>query len=333
MKSAYLALVQKRDKLLSNTKKINTNGLGCVIVTVLFVAVVAMMTRLPENPSGGFLGFSFWVLIFIGVILWGRRGNEKEKERHRLRSEKRQLECYELRERKQALEESKQEILSSCRVRARELIEPHIATLSKKKKRLITLGDYGEPCTDKWLKEINYFYDLVLRTDTVLLSIESEYEIQTPLFDQSVFSEETKDSLVRYVDELVDIEVGNFVNDLPEYSDDITPEEYENFCADILNYAGWVAVVTKGSGDQGIDVIAEKDDFRLAIQCKKYSKPVGNKAVQEAYSGGAFYEADASAVVAPIAYTSSAKELANSLGVRLLHHEDLSSVCVAPAEE
>ena len=99
-----------------------------------------------------------------------------------------------------------------------------------------------------------------------------------------------------------------------------------------MKNAGWDTIGTKGSGDQGIDVIAEIDNFRLAIQCKKYTNPVGNKAVQEAYSGGAFYEANACAVVAPIEYTPSAKELADSLGVHLFHHDDLADLAITTKE-
>jgi restriction system protein len=145
--------------------------------------------------------------------------------------------------------------------------------------------------------------------------------------------QEPREVLIEFIDAIVDIELENFEEETTDYSEDITPEDYEHFCADILNQNGWVAVVTQGSGDQGIDVVAEKDDFRLAIQCKKYSKPVGNKAVQEAYAGGAFYEANACAVVAPIEYTPSAIELADSLGVHLFHHDDLAGLSITSPDE
>ena len=75
------------------------------------------------------------------------------------------------------------------------------------------------------------------------------------------------------------------------------------------------------------DIVAKKGGICLAIQCKKHSNPVGNKAVQEAYAGASFYGADVGAVVAPNNYTASAIELAKSLGVHLLHHEDLKRLC------
>ena len=39
--------------------------------------------------------------------------------------------------------------------------------------------------------------------------------------------------------------------------------------------------ITKESGDQGMDVIAEKNGIKIGIQAKCYSSKVSNKAVQE----------------------------------------------------
>ena len=62
----------------------------------------------------------------------------------------------------------------------------------------------------------------------------------------------------------------------------LSPLAFEGYCADLLSNAGWNASITKGSGDQGIDIIAVKNGIKIVLQCKKYSSPVGNKAVQEA---------------------------------------------------
>lgn len=216
--------------------------------------------------------------------------------------------------------------LDAYREKAVELASPHIGTLSKKKKRLVAPDDYGVPCTDRWFKEIKSFCDRVLRVNQEFLALEADVlNIQMLLGSRKIFPEKPRDALLNFIDELVDIESEESTS---EYSDKISPEDYEHFCAEILNKAGWATTVTKSSGDQGIDIVANKEGFRLAIQCKKYSKPVGNKAVQEAYSGGAFYEADECAVVAPIEYTPAARDLARNLGVHLLHHDDLADLSV-----
>ncbi len=94
--------------------------------------------------------------------------------------------------------------------------------------------------------------------------------------------------------------------------------DFERFCADILYKNGFENVdVTKGSGDQGVDIIAYKDGIKYGIQCKCYSADVGNKAVQEAYSGRAFYNCHVGVVLTNRFFTHSATELARKNGVIL----------------
>jgi len=94
--------------------------------------------------------------------------------------------------------------------------------------------------------------------------------------------------------------------------------EYEHYCARYLQSRGFTKVeVTKASGDQGLDIIAYKDGFKYGIQCKNYSKPVGNKAIQEAFSGAKYYKCDKAIVMTNNTFTKSARELASRLDVEL----------------
>ena len=86
--------------------------------------------------------------------------------------------------------------------------------------------------------------------------------------------------------------------------------------------------MTKATGDQGADVIAEKDGTHLVLQCKFYSTPVGNKAVQEAFAAQHHYRATVSAVVTNATFTPSAIALAATTGVLLLHYSDLARLNV-----
>ncbi|TLS80662.1 restriction endonuclease [Photobacterium damselae] len=127
-----------------------------------------------------------------------------------------------------------------------------------------------------------------------------------------------------YLIELVNSVDLNAVND--DFKKIKSPYEYEDFCANLLNKNGWKIIPTAKSGDQGADVLAEKDDIRIVIQCKMYNNPVGNKSVQEVYSAKGFYEADLAFVVTNSTYTKSAQTLAGSLNILLLHHDDLSAI-------
>lgn len=100
--------------------------------------------------------------------------------------------------------------------------------------------------------------------------------------------------------------------------EDMEGHEFEAFCADLLERSGFVEVeVTRGSGDYGIDVLAEKDGVTYAIQCKRYSAPVGVKAVQEAYAGRDFYDRMVGVVMTNQYFTSPAVEAAGKLKILL----------------
>ena len=93
---------------------------------------------------------------------------------------------------------------------------------------------------------------------------------------------------------------------------------FEYFCAELLRKNGFRRVeVTKASGDDGIDVIAYKKGRKYGFQCKKYSSPVGNKAVQEVYAGKAIYDCDVAVVITNSTFTAAATETAEKLGVLL----------------
>lgn len=110
------------------------------------------------------------------------------------------------------------------------------------------------------------------------------------------------------------------------FREGMSPEEFEHYCAAVLREAKWRARVTRASGDQGVDIVADKRGLRIVIQCKKYSKPVGNRAVQEIVAAIAHEGAQRGVVVATSDYTPAAERLAASNQVLLLHHADLRRI-------
>ncbi|MGN0376856.1 MAG: restriction endonuclease [Suilimivivens sp.] len=100
--------------------------------------------------------------------------------------------------------------------------------------------------------------------------------------------------------------------------EDMEGHEFEYFCADLLKSHGFYEVeVTKGSGDYGIDILAEKDGVTYAVQCKRYTAPVGVKAVQEAYAGRDYYDRMVGAVMTNQYFTAPAVEAAKKLKILL----------------
>lgn len=84
--------------------------------------------------------------------------------------------------------------------------------------------------------------------------------------------------------------------------------DFEYACADLLKKNNYKHVkVTQGSGDYGVDILAEKNGKSYAIQCKCYSKNIGNKAIQEVFSGRVIYNCTFAVVLTNRYFTKSAK--------------------------
>lgn len=100
--------------------------------------------------------------------------------------------------------------------------------------------------------------------------------------------------------------------------DELEGHDFEYFCADLLEQNGFIDVeVTRGSGDYGVDVLAEKDGVTYAVQCKRYDGPVGVKAVQEAYAGRDYYDRMVGAVMTNQYFTEPAVAAARKLKILL----------------
>ena len=100
--------------------------------------------------------------------------------------------------------------------------------------------------------------------------------------------------------------------------DEMEGHDFEYYCADLLRRSGFQEVeVTKGSGDFGADILAEKDGVSYAVQCKCYDSVVGVHAVQEAYAGKAYYDRMVAVVMTNRYFTEPAVTCARKLNVML----------------
>ncbi|MBQ7933551.1 MAG: restriction endonuclease [Lachnospiraceae bacterium] len=116
-------------------------------------------------------------------------------------------------------------------------------------------------------------------------------------------------------------------NRRPADIDMMEGHDFERYCATLLRTRGFLDVeVTKGSGDYGIDILAEKDGITYAIQCKCYNQPVGVKAVQEAYAGRDYYDRMVGAVLTNQYFTTPAVEAARKLKILLWDRGYLESM-------
>ncbi len=204
------------------------------------------------------------------------------------------------------------------RTAIRKLVRTHLKTLVLKRARGFTRDDYGRLVDSGWSKEIAYFYDNVipdhLRTEHGLSDVTELIEQEIRKLPESTVEQWT---MAGATASAMASATANAV---------ASGEEFEHFVSDQLEASGWNVRHTGRSGDQGADLVAEKAGVSVAVQCKKYAQPVGNKAVQEALAAQRYYATDHAAVISNAAFTKSAIQLARSADVLLVHASDLDAL-------
>jgi restriction system protein len=204
---------------------------------------------------------------------------------------------------------SRSELIAQC-------IAQHEQTLAKKRWQLVQRNEYRNEDTQKWNKEKKYFIN------TVLIPYVTGH-------NYSSFDKKQLKQLYVEFDGAVERGAQGGLTSLPASNTiaNITNgHEYERFCADLLSKSGWETRVTKASGDQGVDIIAHYNGLRGVFQCKFYSSPVGNSAVQEVVTAKIHEQADLAVVISTTTYTKSAEMLAGTTNTILIHHDDIPAL-------
>jgi hypothetical protein len=187
----------------------------------------------------------------------------------------------------------------------------HLPALVRRREQLVTKDAYGKPRLEDWAKEIEYFIEEHIKP-FLTASEESAFMRERSGFASAIAAkvEQEREAHPAFL----------------TFSDDMTGNEFETYCAEELRRGGWNARVTMRSRDQGVDVVAEKQGVRVVLQCKLYSRAVGNKAVQEAAAGRAHEQADYGIVVSNNRYTHDAEQLASTNSILLIHYRDLRTL-------
>lgn len=99
--------------------------------------------------------------------------------------------------------------------------------------------------------------------------------------------------------------------------------EFEDHVARIARSSGAPVIMTSITGDWGVDIIVGRRPNRLAIQCKRQSRPVGAGAVQEVVAGAPMQDCARTMVVTNHEFTPAARKLAELHGCELVGGGDL----------
>lgn len=204
------------------------------------------------------------------------------------------------------LEEAAQAELAAARWQDRvfiqQQVDKHRSALSRNFRNALVRNDYGVTVSDRRPKAILEFLASIGFAGEGLATSEAIDEV------------------------IADLEGDAQAKQAVGFNPSVVPvngHEFEHWVADALRKFGWETMVTPMAGDQGIDVIANKNGLRVGIQCKLYSQPVGNKAIQEAMAGARYHGLHRAAVLSNASFTRSAQDLAASTDVLLLSQFDL----------
>lgn len=181
----------------------------------------------------------------------------------------------------------------------------------------LTTDQYGTLQTAAWIKEINYFMET--RIEGIINSGVNNQNFRQKLRSNAI------NLIADVAADPLPVNTGNaaYVSNPSVFDIRMSPFDYEQHCALILSNAGWDAHATQKSGDQGADVIARKGNVRIVVQCKLYSGTVGNDAVQQAFAAQNFQGANGAIVATNSTFSQSARQVAATTGVILVHHTQL----------
>ncbi|HEX9831601.1 MAG TPA: restriction endonuclease [Mycobacterium sp.] len=99
--------------------------------------------------------------------------------------------------------------------------------------------------------------------------------------------------------------------------------DFEDYVARIARSSGAPIIMTSITGDWGVDIIVGRRPNRLAIQCKRQSRPVGAAAVQEVVAGAPMQDCARTMVVTNHEFTPAARKLAELHGCELVGGAEL----------
>lgn len=104
--------------------------------------------------------------------------------------------------------------------------------------------------------------------------------------------------------------------------------EWEVYVAELLRNRGFEVEVVGRCDVQGVDIIAARGEWRVAIQAKGWADSVGISAVQEVVAGQCYWNCNACAVVSNSTFTSPARELGQATGCVLIDADNLTELAV-----
>ncbi len=264
--------------------------------------IIFVISAAVQYPAFGIILLFFIIIFVLSIVRDSKRYKKQEKER------KKQLDLKNRR-----IGELEDEMFKEVA----SIIENDFQKIAAAYRKTVTENAFGKKNYDKFIPQFTeYLYENSEKMQEWVEENNWNYDDFT-----DAYIEHAAPGLIEAFELMLQDR-----DEKMEFSESMDPYEYEQFCAKEFTKAGWNAKTTKASSDQGVDVIAKKGDIKLVAQCKKFTKAVGNKAVQEIVAGIKYYQADMGIVIAPNSFTKSAEKLAAANKIKLIHHSQIKDL-------
>jgi len=100
---------------------------------------------------------------------------------------------------------------------------------------------------------------------------------------------------------------------------------FEQYLQRLLTNQGYTVHMTQSSGDLGVDLIASRDDDKIAIQAKRYNTKISRRAISDAVAGMYHYNCNKAMVITNNYFSPGAVALAQSTGCILIDRDTLAN--------
>ena len=102
---------------------------------------------------------------------------------------------------------------------------------------------------------------------------------------------------------------------------------FEKFIALMFTLRGYKVEFTPSTADQGVDLIAVRNQERIAIQCKRWDDCVGSEAIYEVFTGKTIYKCTKGILITTASLTPQAEKMANELGIGCWDKDSIEALC------
>jgi len=165
----------------------------------------------------------------------------------------------------------------------------------------------------------NYRYNNLYQIiDVFIFNHFIDYQHKMPLFAQfclNIGYQISYNDLFQQVQNSYN-KIGSFNINLGEI-DNMSGTHFEYFIGNHFQYKGYQVRHTKKSKDKGADLIISNEKGKTLVQCKRWNKKVGIKAVQEAHTARDYYNIKNAMVITNSFFSDDAIKVANKINVEL----------------